>query len=373
MTSATCTRCGNADDVMPFGRGGPLMCHGCALAQNASSSTNGASAAAPADDLPAWLTSALGLDAIGLRVVEAQVFGRGTSAAVDIRLSSELPNRLRTIRFTRFGDVTQPAKLMSELVTQTSVYRKINGQEAAQIAAAIVRLANHRAEEAEDEAATEWGSEFLRLAPTLEADLSDQGDRWRAFSALARMNPAKDAGEDRSAHGYAACATVLVDRESGARYVRAGWFQTFVKREVGSMFSPQSLTAQMERAGWTRPNSQGKIKATPLAVGRPLIFRFYIAPKDWPVDGLPQVTFHTREAAPHARVYREPAVTGNPEDEELAEVPNASRPATATSTRGSSEEPLPRAVPRLRTAASAVPCRPAEALHRLPQAPPAAT
>jgi hypothetical protein len=266
---------------------------------------------AAADDQCAGLASAFGLDELGLRVVDVQIFGRGTSAVIDIRVSGDLPNGLCVIRFDRFGDVTQPAKLASELVTQTGVYRKFNGQDAGQIAAAIVRLAKHRAEAADDQASVEWGTEYLRIAPTLAVDLDDQADRWRAFSAVARLNPASHTGEDRSAEALAAASVVLEDAAS-RRLVRSGWFQAFVKREVGGVYSPQALVTQMERSGWKRPNSQGYIKATPVAGGRPLAFRFYVVPVDWPDPGLSQVIPHAREASPYARTYREPAITDNP-------------------------------------------------------------
>jgi hypothetical protein len=148
------------------------------------------------------------------------------------------------------------------------------------IAAAIHRLAQHHAEDEADEQAREWGCEYLRTASTFGVDMADQTDRWRAFSTLARTEPAKDAGEDRSAYALAAASVVLAER-SGIRFVRTGWFQGYVKREVGGLYSPAALITQMEAVGWTRPNSEGRVKATSLTDGRALGWRFYVVPPHW--------------------------------------------------------------------------------------------
>jgi hypothetical protein len=233
-----------------------------------------------ADDIPAWLTGQLGLSEAGLQVVGAEVFGRGPNASVDLRLSDGA-----SLTFERFADVAKPAALSAYLVTVTGVYRAFKGPDAGVIAAAIHRLANHHAEASADEAAREWGAEYLRVAPVLTVDLNDQEERWRAFASLARLNPTTDAGEDRSAQALAAASTVLCDSGTDKRLVRAGWFQSYVKREVGGLYSPAALVVQMQRVGWQRQNAQGRVKATCSTDGRELAWSFYVVPAGWEQEG----------------------------------------------------------------------------------------
>jgi hypothetical protein len=120
------------------------------------------------------------------------------------------------------------------------------------------------------------------LAALQEVDLDDQAERWRAFASLARLNPARDAGDDRSSQSLAEGCVVLADRTSGVLLVRCGWFLSYVKREVGGLYSPQALGTQMERVGWQRSGSEGRVKATcPGAPQRTLNWRFYSVPKGW--------------------------------------------------------------------------------------------
>ena len=234
--------------------------------------------------LCAWLTDALGLDVAGLKVTGAEVFGRGPKASVDVHLSDGA-----RLTFDRFSDIPKPTMLVAYLVTQTGVPVAVNGAEAGQIAAAIFQLAQHHTEASEDEAAREWGCEYLRIAAQLAVDLSDQADRWRAFATLARDNPARDAGEDRSAYTFAQMSTVLVDCGGGSRLVRTSWFQHYVKREVGGLYSPAALAVQMQRVGWQRPNSEGRVKATCPTDGKCLGWSFYRIPQEWPEDDQPWV------------------------------------------------------------------------------------
>jgi hypothetical protein len=229
------------------------------------------------DELRAQLTERLGLADVGLEVVSATVFGRALSASVDLRLSGG-----QTITFERYADVTKPAILAAYLATTVGVSASFKGPDAIAVAVLIQRLADHQDEASADEAAREWGCEFLRIAPTLELDLGDQAERWQGFAALATLNPGKDAGEDRSAAAYAAATTVLIDRASGERLVRAGWMLAFVRREVGITYKPADLSIQMLRVGWERRASEGWVKATsPTGDRKPLRWRFYIVASGW--------------------------------------------------------------------------------------------
>ena len=221
------------------------------------------------------LAGLLGLDEINRTILGVQMFGRGPAASVDLQLSGDTK-----LTFEHFGDITKPPALTAHLAS-IGVARTFKGQNAAAIGALIARLARRHDGETADEIAGEWGSEFLRLAATQMVDLADQADRWRAFALLERLNPSHDAGEDRSSHALACASELLEDRASGVRLVRCGWFLNYVRREVGGMYSPQALGMQMERVGWQRSGTEGRVKATCPATGRALLWRFYSVPKGW--------------------------------------------------------------------------------------------
>lgn len=259
------------------------------------------------ESMSAGLTEALGLAEKGLRVVSADVFGRGPNASVDVRLDDG-----SKLTFERFSDIAKPAVLSSYLVTLTGIYKPFKGAEAGEIAATIYQLAKHHGAAEEDGIARELGSEYLRVAPVLAVDMTDQAERWRAFAALGRLEPTRDAGEDRSAAALAAAGTVLMDTTSGTRYVRTGWFQSYVKREVGGVYSPAALAVGMLRVGWTRRGSEGLIKATNRTDGRSLSWAFYVIAAGWPDAQVPAGTDSYARTHTYARNNPVPAGTSVP-------------------------------------------------------------
>ena len=235
------------------------------------------SAAEDPDDIRRELTELLGLAQIARTVVGAEIFGRGPSASVDLYLSGDAK-----VTFERFGEISKPAALTAHLMASVGVAKVFKAPNAATIGALIYRLARHHGTESADDAAREWGSEFLRLAAIGEVDLNDQAERWRGFVNLEHRNPAHDAGDDRSSYALASASVVLVDTDTGVRIVRAGWFLAYVRREVGGMYSPMTLGTQMERVGWQRRGGEGRVKATcPQDSRRTLQWRFYTVEKGW--------------------------------------------------------------------------------------------
>ncbi len=221
------------------------------------------------------LAELLGLDEIDRTVIDVQMFGRGPTASVDLQLSGDLK-----LVFERFGDITKPPALCAH-VASIGIARTFQGKDAALVGALISRLARHHESESADDIAAEWGREFLRLAALQEVTLDDQADRWCAFGSLQALNPPLEAGDDKSAHGLACTCVVLQDRSSGVRLVRCGWFLSFVRREVGGMYSPAALGTQMDRVGWQRSGSEGRVKATSPDGHRTLNWRFYTVPAGW--------------------------------------------------------------------------------------------
>lgn len=218
----------------------------------------------------------LGLTEAGLSILEIRMFGRGPNARVHIQISRDL-----RLVFDRFADVASGPRLTQHLVTQTGVYMAIKNAQAGEIAAAIFRCAEYFEAATEEDQAREWGTEYLRLASKRPFVFANQADRWQAFNELHRLNPASDDSEDRSARSLAKRSIVLVDKMTGVRFIRCGWFKDYVKREVGSLYSPSALNQLMMAVGWNRPNSQGRIKATNPTTNEDLSWSFYKVPKTW--------------------------------------------------------------------------------------------
>jgi len=259
------------------------------------------------DDFAAALTELLDTKQIGRRATSASVFGRGPNALVTVHLDNG-----EQIRIDRFGDVSKPAVLSSILMTTLGVYRVFKTPEALQVGVLIHKLAEHANANEEANLFRGFGEEYLRLAHTHDVDMNDRQSRWRAFEELAAQDPSREAGVDRSGHALACAATILRDETTGTRYIRSGWFQAFVRREIGGVSSPALLTQEMLSLGWTKLNSQGRVKVThPTDASRTLQFRFYCASDDWEhEDGLPPVTGSSLACA-HTRAGSE-VTGGNP-------------------------------------------------------------
>ena len=260
----------------------------------------------PPDPTADDLSAALGLTEHGLKVVGANVFGRGPNASVDVHLSDG-----SKLTFERFSDITKPAMLAAYLVTCTGVVSTFKGPQAGAIAAAIYKLAKHHADEGDDDVILDCAVEFLRLAPTLDVTMSEQADRWRAFSVLATDDGLHANPEDRSARAIAQRSTVLVDVDSGRRLVRTGWLQSYVRADVGGVYSPAALAIRVQRVGWSRPNSEGRVKATNPTDGRTLGWSFYVIPADWDSGQVPAGSGSNARVRTHTRKTNEPAGTRN--------------------------------------------------------------
>jgi hypothetical protein len=263
----------------------------------------------PPVDHAAELTAALALDTIGRKVATAYVYGRGPSAVVDVILDDG-----QRIAFERFSDITKQQVLNATMVTTMGIVVALKAPEAASVAAAIHRLATHHDQADEDAVVGEWGSEYLRFTPSIDVDMGDRKGRWDAFRALGAMNPSQDAGEDRSALSYAACGTLLVDTATETRYIRAGWFQQFVKREAGGLYNPTRLVQAMLRIGWERPNSQGRVKATDPETGQQLAWPFFTVPAGWEPGPVIAGGTQPRVRTARTRVGGSPAITEEPEE-----------------------------------------------------------
>jgi hypothetical protein len=220
----------------------------------------------------ATLTGLLGLDTEGVKVTGVVMFGRGSSASIDINLSNG-----ETMIFATVRDMIRPQFLIAELVACAGATPAIKQPQCVK----IVKLARHIAErvqvDSEDADSRQWGIEFLQATEMIDFRLDDQAERWRAFEHLAHRDPWSHA---RDKGGSFANACIVLRDVSGARLVRAEWFVRYV-RSMNPRETPASLRGRMSRVGWERRGSEGRIKAT--APGRPssLQWCFWIVPNGW--------------------------------------------------------------------------------------------
>jgi hypothetical protein len=129
-----------------------------------------------------------------------------------------------------------------------------------------------------DELSREWGQTFLKAAIVLDLDMEDQTQRWGAFCELERQdNPVAAARRDPTS---IAQACLVLRHLDGTRYVRSGWFRSYVRQEDVTV-PAQEVAQRMERVGWQRRGREGWIKATRPAFQDVHRWRFYVVREGW--------------------------------------------------------------------------------------------
>ena len=218
------------------------------------------------------LAEILDLASVELTITGARIVGRGGSASADVFLSDG-----SALTFERLRDAGKPNVLAIEVAACTGATPKLNGGQALRAVALLRAVAEHEAVFSADQIAADWGSTFLQAAPTIDVDMSDQGERWGAFSTLAAIDPAERRGSGE-APSVAAAATVLVHTD-GTRLVRCGWFRAHVRGE--DAIGPTEIANRMQRVGWTRRGGTGRVKASHPHQPVSLAWSFYTVPAGW--------------------------------------------------------------------------------------------
>lgn len=208
---------------------------------------------------------------IGLKVERTirrvQVHGKGGKAYVRI----DLDNR-DYIEFDPLGSFSTPQKMNYELSAQ-GCKPALKAGDPQTVARLIHTLGQHYEANQHRDRAWELGAQYLQEAVTVDVDMSAQGSRWQAFAYL-------DTKLARAARN-----AVLVDSKTGNRYVRTQWLVEYLRRksDIGDALK---LKAQLERTGWKRSGSEGRIKATePGFPTHQLQWAFLIVPPQWGESG----------------------------------------------------------------------------------------
>lgn len=221
----------------------------------------------PAQDVLARveeLTELLGLDKIGRRVDMVRVFGRGSNAVAIVFLDDGGTIRLDPL--SRFGT---PTRLAQEIALQAGAAPTLKGSDVMRFMVLLHQLADHVATFEAEDRARDHGTDYLRATPVQIVQMDDQGSRWAEFSLLARCDA--PGGPPRF---------VLEDQGTGARYVRAQWFRQFVRDRSGPGEADATDRA-VTSLGWSKPGSEGRIKASQPRGRETWNWAFYVVPKGW--------------------------------------------------------------------------------------------
>lgn len=218
----------------------------------------------PADDATgatgslAELSDLLGLDEVGKHIDQVRMFGRGSTAIAHILLDGG-----ERILLDPLGKFTTASKLSAEIRLQAGAPVNLKWEDVLQTLSLIYHLADHHESVETVELASEVALEYLRNAAVAEVDMSNQESRWKAFSHLDRAGRTD---------------IVLLDSETGVRYVRTGWFSEYLRSKLGP---PDAALRALLAAGWRKRGSEGEVKATSPKLKSALKFRFYEVPKGW--------------------------------------------------------------------------------------------
>jgi hypothetical protein len=206
-------------------------------------------------------------------IAGARITGSGRDASCEIRLSNG-----ETMVFEHVGDISTGGALPAELATCAGVAVKLNPLQKLQSIVLIRALAERQAAETADSIARDWGIDFLAICQQIEVDMNDQAERWATFERLQATDPALMAAETKGA-SIARYMLVPVDR-SGIRYVRVGWFLAYVHGRDGAVGGREAV-ARMQRVGWTRRGTEGRIGARRPGLPGQVNLKFLLVAEGW--------------------------------------------------------------------------------------------
>lgn len=206
----------------------------------------------------------------GLTILGADVFGSGSRASVEIKVSNG-----EVMSFDQVREMANPNILAAELVACTGATPKITKPNALRAIALVRAMARQHNTMSDNDAAREWGAAYLQAAMLIDFDMDDQRDRWGAFSQLNEVDPIRDPIGVPPPN-------VVLRHKDGTRLVRASWFGTYVRRM--DTVSSRDIPNRMSRVGWHRRGSEGRIKASRPGFADTLQWSFYLVAEGWEDD-----------------------------------------------------------------------------------------
>jgi hypothetical protein len=171
------------------------------------------------------------------------------------------------------------ATSLMEVVVSTVGAEPALKNENARHAVALMRKIGEIVELVDEDAdATTWGIDFLAAADVLDVDVSAQAQRWAAFMRLRDHDPVAHA---RAAGCSIAKGSIVLRNLDSSLYVRAAWFKAHVRQAEDHLISPTQVAQRMERVGWERPGTEGRVKARRPDFPGQDVQSFYVVPPGW--------------------------------------------------------------------------------------------
>lgn len=203
--------------------------------------------------------------------VAGERYGKhGDAAIVLVRESGQ------RVRWTHQSTLQKPNGLQAVVMSECGIKpRKFSTHDVMIVAWAITQLADLKAELDEMEEVALWWLRYADGRPTITANPRDERE-WRGV--LGRWQEARVHDEHR-APGDARQTFIVLDQDTGARYVRREDFAEHVRSVVQKGVSWPTLNSRLAEAGW----SQTRIQKKATDGGAPyLSARLYVVPANWP-------------------------------------------------------------------------------------------
>ncbi len=213
------------------------------------------------------LATLFDLPALGIKVLGADTFGSGSRAAAEIKLSNG-----EVMTFDTLRDMANAGNLAAELAACTGATPKLTKADALAAISLVRTIARTHRAMTDNDAAIDWGTNYLQAAAVIDFDLDDQRQRWGAFSQLNEVEPSRDPIGVPPPN-------IVLRHLDGTRLVRASWFGTYVRRMDSA--SSREIPTRMSRVGWHRRGSEGRIKASRPGFSDTLQWSFYLVPAGW--------------------------------------------------------------------------------------------
>jgi hypothetical protein len=274
---SVCTGCGyDAEIESRLSHGMRALCDKCA-ALTITTATDAPARPRESDEasgchpgeIPAadQLAGLFGLLSVGVTILGADIYGSGSRAAVEIRLSNG-----EVMTFDQLREMANAGILAAELVACTGATPKLAKPSALRAIALVRTIARQHRTMSDNDVAIEWGVTYLQAVDVLDMDLGNQADRWAAFSALAEIEPTREPSGVPPPH-------MVLRHIDGTRLVRSSWFVTHVKNMDSA--SARDIPTRMSRVGWHRRGSEGRVKATRPGLKGQLNWAFFFVPEGW--------------------------------------------------------------------------------------------
>jgi primase-polymerase (primpol)-like protein len=174
---------------------------------------------------------------------------------------------------------TTAPKMNVEIASQLKTVPAIQAKDMPRFMALLGKACELRQEMTLDDRIQALMVSYVQEAPEHASVVdNDQQGRVATFRWLDRCDD--PLGDARSATQVSRNAPIVLDPNTGLRFVRQTWFHAYVKHHLGGA-TVERLAGRVEMLGWMRRGRDGRIKATPTDGGKELFDHFYVIPVGW--------------------------------------------------------------------------------------------